>query len=153
MAHCQCLHSKSTMGSSPRFCHGHIERILACRWTELISIPISWCFCQQIWSLPLLALKQIFVSHSVNGTLLLPLQGFTADLDHLFIFHHLLLSHKEQEHRLMMKDTRMFQYFPDASLYRKSKEYLNMRVHVISSDIPHTADSRMQGCDYSISLT
>lgn len=35
--------------------------------------------------------------------------------------------------------THMFQYFPDASFYRKSKEELNMLVHVIcgySSDIP-----------------
>lgn len=48
-----------TLGSSPRRCHGHIHRILACQRTKSISISIlPWCFCQQIWSLSLMALRK-----------------------------------------------------------------------------------------------
>lgn len=43
---------RPTLESSPRYCHGHIHRILACQWTKSIFISIlPWCFCQQRWSL------------------------------------------------------------------------------------------------------
>lgn len=55
-----------TLGSSPRTCHSHIHRILACRRTKSISIFIlPRCSCQHIWSLSASAFRKM---RSMNTT-------------------------------------------------------------------------------------